>query len=268
MSDLIFNEVDEELRRDRAAAFWKRYGTVIAVAAVLLVAVFAGWRSYQKWQETQRASAGDRLFAVIERSDVAPSADISKDLAALSGTGSAGTANLARFRLAADQARLGQPKDALASFDALSNDSGLLVPLRDMARLRAGFLALQLADYGGVESRVQQLAAQDNSYRHSARELLGLASYKKGNLAASARSFEQLVTDQSVPAGARSRGQMMIALLAADGMTLEKARLSQTSDDKPTASVPSASVPSAPVQATPQQAAPAPTAPPAAPLSK
>ncbi len=255
MSDLIFKEVDEDLRRDRAAAFWKRYGTVIAVAAIVLAGVFAGWRSYQKWQDTQRASAGDRLFAVIERSDVAPSADISKDLAALSGNGSAGTATLAKFRLAADQARLGQPKEALGSFDTLANDSAILAPLRDMARLRSGFLALQIEDYNGVESRIQALAAPDNSYRHSARELLGLASYKKGNLAASARYFEQLVTDQSVPAGARSRGQMMIALLAADGMTLEKARLSQTSDDKPTASVPAA----------PMQAAPTP---PAAPQSK
>ena len=41
MSD-IFQEVDEEVRRDKAAEFWKKYQNQILAAAVLIVLASAG----------------------------------------------------------------------------------------------------------------------------------------------------------------------------------------------------------------------------------
>ncbi len=43
MSD-IFQEVDEDVRRDKAAEFWKKYQNVILAAAALVV-LAAGWFS-------------------------------------------------------------------------------------------------------------------------------------------------------------------------------------------------------------------------------
>ena len=52
MSD-IFQEVDEEVRRDKAAEFWKKYQNQILAAAVLIVLASAGFRYWQYERESR-----------------------------------------------------------------------------------------------------------------------------------------------------------------------------------------------------------------------
>ena len=58
MSDsAAFHEIDEAVRKDEMTEWWSRYGTwVVAVAVAIVVAVtgFVGWRQYD---QAQRAAA-------------------------------------------------------------------------------------------------------------------------------------------------------------------------------------------------------------------
>ena len=60
MSD-IFQEVDEEVRRDKAAEFWKKYQNQILAAAVLIVLASAGFRYWQYERERATQAAGDQF---------------------------------------------------------------------------------------------------------------------------------------------------------------------------------------------------------------
>ena len=60
MSD-IFQEVDEEVRRDKAAEFWKKYQNQILAAAVLIVLAAAGFRYWQYERERATQAAGDQF---------------------------------------------------------------------------------------------------------------------------------------------------------------------------------------------------------------
>ena len=54
----IFQEVDEEVRREQLKKLWERYQNyVIAVAVVILLAV-GGWRAYDYWETKKAAEAG------------------------------------------------------------------------------------------------------------------------------------------------------------------------------------------------------------------
>src|ERR1700674_1890754 len=64
MSD-IFQEVDEEVRRDKAAEFWKKYQNLILAAAVLIVLAAAGFRYWQYEKEKAAEAAGDQFQAAI-----------------------------------------------------------------------------------------------------------------------------------------------------------------------------------------------------------
>ena len=61
MSD-IFREVEEEVRRDKAAEIWKKYGKLFILAAVLLVAGTAGWSAWQQYQRKQAELAVEVVF--------------------------------------------------------------------------------------------------------------------------------------------------------------------------------------------------------------
>ena len=60
MSD-IFREVDEDVRRDKAAEFWAKYQNYILGAAALLVLATAGYRFYD-YRRLQTAEAAGAAF--------------------------------------------------------------------------------------------------------------------------------------------------------------------------------------------------------------
>ena len=49
MSD-IFNEVDEEVRREKLKRLWDRYQVFIIGGAILIVGLVGGWRLNQWWE--------------------------------------------------------------------------------------------------------------------------------------------------------------------------------------------------------------------------
>ena len=70
MSD-IFQEVDEEVRRDKAAEFWKKYQNLILAGAVLVVLASAGFRYWQYERERAAQAAGDQFQQALAARDAA-----------------------------------------------------------------------------------------------------------------------------------------------------------------------------------------------------
>src|SRR5215475_1383696 len=54
----IFQEVDEEVRREQLKKLWERYGHYIVAACVLVVLAVGGWRGYEWWQAKEAAQSG------------------------------------------------------------------------------------------------------------------------------------------------------------------------------------------------------------------
>jgi hypothetical protein len=62
MSD-IFQEVEEDVRRERYEQLWKKYGNhVIGAAAVLVIAV-GGWQAWTAYDNNQRRAVSDQYEA-------------------------------------------------------------------------------------------------------------------------------------------------------------------------------------------------------------
>jgi len=62
----IFQEVDEEVRRDKAAEFWKKYQNLIYAAAAVIVLATAGYRYYDYHQTQARQAAGEAFQQALK----------------------------------------------------------------------------------------------------------------------------------------------------------------------------------------------------------
>src|ERR1700733_14223470 len=100
MSDLLIQEIDEELRRDRMMAFWKRYGVAIRAVALSFVLLIIAWRGYEAYAASKAAKDGDFLFETLKLEEKGPSGTADEQLTHLVSSGVGGTALLARFNLA------------------------------------------------------------------------------------------------------------------------------------------------------------------------
>jgi hypothetical protein len=186
----IFHEVEEDLRRDQAAAIWKKYGNLIIGAALVLVLAVAahwGWKEYSIRKQLQ--ASADFLSA-------ASTADVAQREAALAKVvadgGSYGV--LARFRLAETAVQGGDKAKARGILTEIANDPGADKPLRDLATIQAALLELDIGKPETAADLVKDLTKEGEAYRLSALEITGLAAMAAGDKDKAKTTFETVKT--------------------------------------------------------------------------
>lgn len=219
--DSFIREVDEQMRQDRARDLWSKYGRVIIGLAVLVVLATAAFRGWEYYAQSRSEAAGDKWLQAIELS-----ADGRHDdaLAALEEVAQSEVGQypaLARMRRAGETAASGDAEAAIAAFDAIAADSAFDPVFRDMARLRAGMLAVDAEPLEQVRARLEPLVQAGGAYRHSAREAVGIAAIKAGELQIAHDQFSAIARDAGAVSGARDRAQLMLDYLAGRGVTGE-----------------------------------------------
>lgn len=211
----IFNEVDEEVRRERLKALWDRYSLLIIAVAVLIVAGIGGWRAYEYWTGQKAAVAGAAFEEAVVLSEQGKHAEAEKAFAKVVGEAPQGYAVLARFREASElaQANPGKPADAVKAYDAIAADGSLGQAWQDLATLRAGLLLVDSAPFADLKSRLEPITAAGRPYRHTARELLALSAWRANNATATRKWLDVIANDAETPASLRTRAEALQALL-------------------------------------------------------
>ncbi|HEX3710760.1 MAG TPA: tetratricopeptide repeat protein [Pseudolabrys sp.] len=212
----IFNEVDEEVRRERLQKLWERYSIYLIAIAVLIVVGIAAWRGYEYWQAKKAAAAGTAFESALTLSESGKHAEAEAAFAKVAAEAPAGYRALARLQAAAELS-VDKPADAVKAYDALAADSSLGPTLQDLAALRAAMLLVDKTPLAELTRRLSPLAAPDRTFRHSARELLALSAWHNHDFTAARRYIDMIATDADAPPGARARAEVLSALIAGSG---------------------------------------------------
>jgi hypothetical protein len=207
----IFREVDEEVRREQLKKLWDRYGNYVVVAAVLLVAAVAAWRAYMWWEARKAAENGAAFEAATALAEAGKRSEAEAAFAKIAADGTAGYRHLARMREAAELAQ-SDAKAAITAYDQIAADRAVGPVLQDLAALRAAALLIDTGALEEAQRRLEPLAANDRTFRHTAREFLVLAAWRAGDTAGAKRWFDLIMTDAQTPAATRSRVEMLMAL--------------------------------------------------------
>jgi hypothetical protein len=207
----IFNEVDEELRREQIKKLWDRYGILIISLAVLFVAAVGGWRGYQWYEAKQAAEAGAAFNAAALLSEQGQHKEAEAAFAKIAAEGTASYRVLGKMREAAELAQQ-DPKAAVAIYDAVAADRSIDQMQRDLAAMRAAFILVDTATYDELKTRIETLTAENRAFRHSARNLLALAAWRANNAAETRRWTDMVLADPQTPANTRGQVEMLIAL--------------------------------------------------------
>jgi hypothetical protein len=210
----IFQEVDEEVRREQLKKLWERYGTYFIAACIVIVIGVGAWRGYEWWQAKQAAQSGAAFEQAVKLAESGKHQEAAAAFTKLSADGTPGYRMLARLREAAELATTDR-KTAVAAYDAIAADNRAGQVVRDLAAVRAGFLLVDTAPYLEILQRLEPATAADRAFRHSAREILALSAWKAGDMSAARRWTEMITGDPQTPPGPRSRAEMLSELIAA-----------------------------------------------------
>lgn len=212
MTNEFIREVDEEYRRDRVMQIWSRFSGVIIAVAILIVAAVGGWRYWQHVERSRAEAAALRYSEALNLDREGKASDAEKVLEDLARQDSGGYRALAKLRLASLLAQR-DPAEGEKAFTALASDGELKPVLQDYARLRGAMITLD-RDPAAAQAPLERLASETNPWRHSARELLGLAALKRGDFDAASKWFDAIAADRETPSGLRGRLEIYTALAA------------------------------------------------------
>lgn len=214
-TDSLLREIDEDLRQEKYAKLWKQYGVYVIALGVLLVVGVAGYQGWRSYDFSTREAASDKLIAAQQLIEVDPGA-AEQALLGIADGGPAGYAMLARFQSAALISQQGDRDLSAAAYWELSEQE--IDPIyRDLAIILGTqqILAKPTAPSNPDElmGRLESVAAPDNPWRFSARELQAVIARQTGDDVRARQLLGSLAGDLSAPGGIRARANELLAAI-------------------------------------------------------
>jgi hypothetical protein len=204
-NESFFDEVTEEVRRDRLFALFRRWAW-LAILVVVVVVGLAAWNEWRKARATAEAQAlGDAIVVALAEPDPAARA------AALGSIDAEGEGAALVDQLAAAVAVEGEDGDSAAT--ALEVAGGATARWRDLAALK-----LVLLEAGALPSeeriaRLEPLTAAGAPNRLLALEQTAYARAEMGETEAALAILRDILADGDVTEGLRLRASQMIVAL-------------------------------------------------------
>lgn len=214
----FLREVDDEVRRDQALAFWRRYGLALVIGIVVALAALGGWLYWRHHREQVAEAQGITLQSAYDQLGAEKPDAAAKPLAELAGSDVGGYRALARFTQADILLQKNDVRGAAAKFAAIAADDGVGQPFRDLALIRQTNAEFDTLKPEVVVQRLRGLAAPGNPWFGSAGELVAGAYIKQGRRDLAGQLLKKVAADEDVPETMRQRAVQLAGVLGVDAV--------------------------------------------------
>ena len=215
-TDTFLREVDENLRRDRARDFAKRYGRWLIAGVVLFLAASGGWIYWQQRQVQKSEAKVEKLSEIYKRIGTGGAAAAPQQVDALARDSDGAVRASALVTKAALSLEQNDRNAATATFREIAEDTSLPKPYRDLALMRQTALEFDALKPDQVIARLAPYAKPDSPWFGSAGEMTAAALLKQGKKQEAARLFAMLARDRNVPETLRARAVQVASSLGVD----------------------------------------------------
>ncbi|MGI9479100.1 MAG: tetratricopeptide repeat protein [Hyphomicrobiaceae bacterium] len=231
-SEALIREIDEEIRRERLVKLWNQYGTLFLGGLAAIVLLVGGWQWYTAYQLDRSQTAGSQFQEAVQLLDGDKKQDGLAALEQIAKEGTPAYAMLAKLRLAAVHREAGEADKALALYQVVADDTGGDRLLSSFASLQIASLKVDSGTWTDVQNRLNELADDSSPWRHTARELLGLAAFRHKKWDEARQAFTSLMSDPTVSQTIRQRAQTALALITRETETKNPGKASQAAPAK------------------------------------
>ena len=203
----IFDEIDEDLKRDHMQLLWARYGKIVIAAVLAIVLLVAVRQGYTAWQTSRAEASASAYQQALQSKDVVGA------LEAQLGQLSAGYKMLAQFQIAAEHAANGDFVAAEARYLRLASDESVDPLYQQAATLLSVMVAPRDVDVSSLEARLSNLETGAGPWQAMALETGAGLALRNGNKDTAVLKYKTILEMGDVPVGLRQRAQRMIVIL-------------------------------------------------------
>jgi hypothetical protein len=208
----LFQEVKEDLERQKLEALWKKYGFWIIIAAVGVVLSTASSTAYRSWKADHEARlTASYLSAARGLPDTAKNIEALQKFAGENAK--EGHAAFALLRAGALALNRGDKMKAVEFFDKEASDTHANRAFSQLGALLSVQAQLDSGAPAELSSRLQPLLAADSAWRFSALELQAYLLLRQGDKPKAQRIFTDLSQDTRAPRSIAARATDILRTL-------------------------------------------------------
>jgi hypothetical protein len=212
----IFQEVEEDVRRERFEQIWKQYGDYIIAGVALIVIAIAGFELWQRYEENQRLKASETFIAAQQLAGTGNINQASAAFAVVAKDAPDGYVKMARLSQAGILDITGQHSEALMILKSLAKDD--LGLIGNIARIRAAWILAVDGPRSDMDSIIAPLTDPTSPWRFVAREVTAYADFHAGNTSKAQSEYQGLADDKGASDTTRQRAAAMAAFLKNGGL--------------------------------------------------
>ena len=208
----IFNEVDEDIRKERYQNLWSKYGKYIIGFLVLIVIVFSLTQYLQLKNISENKKILDTYFSALEnieknQLDLANQSlnivynEKNKILAAISG-----------IKLSQVYLEDNQKNKALSLLEDIYNNNSLESIYRELALYKYIMINFENIDVINIENMIDSIESNSNVFNLYFQEIIGIKYLTLGNAKKANSIFTNLSLDENTPFDLRMRLDKLIQI--------------------------------------------------------
>jgi hypothetical protein len=217
--EVFMREVDDAVRQDEAAEFFRRHGLSIAVLVVLVLVAFGTWLWWRSHHQAQLEKSSENLILALDQLDAGNRPKASSQLAPIAENGPPAASAGARLLQAGILVEKGDKAAAAKAFFAVADDGDAPQAYRNLAAIRGVTASFDSMTPQAVIDRLKPLAKPGNPWFGNAGELVAMAYLKQGKKDLAGPLFAAIAKDEDAPKSLRSRTRQMAGMLGYDAVT-------------------------------------------------
>ncbi|QYE34884.1 tetratricopeptide repeat protein [Polymorphobacter sp. PAMC 29334] len=224
--EAFLREVDDEYRRSQFVGFWQRYGRMLAIGIVVFLVALAAFLFWRQDRARRAGETGERFNLALTQVEAGNFTGASAVFADLAKSGTPGYRALAQLMQAATAVQSGDIPKGLTIYRAISADTAIAKPFRDLATIKATRLEYDTLAPATVIERLKPYSVPGDPWFAVAAEMTGIAELKLNHPDRAAPLFVAIVRDQQSPPSIRNRAAQLAIALGTDPASLIVSRTS------------------------------------------
>ena len=211
--DILFEEINNELKNEKMLNFWKKYGLAALIIVVAALACAVSYESIIAWQNKKAQSWANtytQAYNLQIQGDYDGSIAIFKDMAENNDGIYRDFAKMQIANILLTQNKIEEGCQALQDYidDPEANDK-----LRDAAIIKLVSYKLDNAPADEISALLDPLIAKGGSFVNTAKELKAMLAIREKDTDGAKEIYTDILSAQSLPESLKLRAQNMLAVL-------------------------------------------------------
>ncbi|MDC3144122.1 hypothetical protein OA527_03790 [Pelagibacteraceae bacterium] len=208
----IFNEVDEDIRKERYKKLWSTYGKYLIGLIISIILIFSINQYLVSKNITDNKKLLDMYFAAAEDIEKSQFELANESLNKIYNDKNSTLAAFSAFKLSESYLKNNNKIDAIALLENIFNNNSLETIYRELALYKYIMINFDTLDISSIENKISIINIKERQLNPYFKELLGIKHITVGDKAKASLMFNELLSSENTPFDLKIRLEKLIQI--------------------------------------------------------